>query len=498
MQRDQIAAQIDRLTKLEVSDEKLLSNIMDLKKENAFTLQKNINTIEAKTREFEQMLMIPGLIGPGEPFENMRGFLSYIYSYQQRSFKDLELKIKKVIENNIDDIDKKIDEKVLSVKQNIENQLFNHQAQKDDGKENLIDLIHNLDKRLNEQQDTTKQINDKLSRVERLALYELPVQIKQNRDDEMLIEQVKQLQSEVQRYKSEMDLSLGDMKVSQIQVTQEIKKEMNDRFKSVQKKFDDLKNNVSTNNLQSKSLLQSKNSKFRDRDQNSNLNNINTTVFSIESDVFNEQQKLSIIHMIREQLQFTGKVLVNSSNTNLDLQKNQSNEFGRKPSLLQTMKTDIGIQRSSTANRTSNQNQMEDRNSNDTIRSKVEDMPSLMNLISPTAKINSRRNIKVENESKYQVQQAFLSAFDQAQLKIKPQRMKTISFDMHQNKSGKIEITNLNPSESELKDVQVLTVPNNLDKDYQMNKTFDQNNENQDRDLESNYNDEPEMDRMNQ
>jgi len=55
---------------------------------------------------------------------------------------------------------------------------------------------------------------------------------------------------------------------------------------------------------------------------------------------------------------------------------------------------------SSNINRRSNHtNNIDVQNSNDTMQSKVEDMPLFMNIVSPSAKENSRRNIKMDNDA---------------------------------------------------------------------------------------------------
>jgi hypothetical protein len=49
-------------------------------------------------------LVVPGLIGNGETFENMKGWVSYMNNYIQHTFNDLELKFYDKLGSDLDQV----------------------------------------------------------------------------------------------------------------------------------------------------------------------------------------------------------------------------------------------------------------------------------------------------------------------------------------------------------------------------------------------------------
>jgi hypothetical protein len=55
--------------------------LRDIMRENDKLIEAGIEKAKDQMKDFERMLMVPGIIGPGEIFENLRGFLSYTHSH---------------------------------------------------------------------------------------------------------------------------------------------------------------------------------------------------------------------------------------------------------------------------------------------------------------------------------------------------------------------------------------------------------------------------------
>ena len=72
--------------------------------------------LSLSAKEFEKKLFVPGVIGPGEIFETVSSFLSYIHSTQKRQHRDIEEKLLKVIEKKNIDVIEETSQRMKTVK----------------------------------------------------------------------------------------------------------------------------------------------------------------------------------------------------------------------------------------------------------------------------------------------------------------------------------------------------------------------------------------------
>eukprot|EP00347_Sterkiella_histriomuscorum_P003064 403365726 len=370
--RDNIDTQIEQITRVELQIERLNTQLHDIRRENDKMIQNGLDKFAQKSVELDRHLMVPGIIGPGEFFENIRGFLSYIYTYQTKSINELESKINMSIQQSkLQAIDETQD-KLLRIKGDVFNHLDKALKQLSNESQDIISKTDQQELLIEKQSNLIRDLQDKMKVIELVNSQVNQPNSNQgsNKQESITQETLTKIYEDLRKQRTDIDLMIGEMKTQQIKQQNQMKADIYESIRSLQQKFEDLQPQSS----QSRSQLNSRGKALKDFNQS-------------EEGVFNELQKKTIKQIVNEILG----------------QDVQLNNFTSQSKNLthQRMKTDIGLSGK-------HQSLNGERTTRNRDNQKMDDITPKNSLLSPQAKYIQRNpNVRHAN------QKAYLDAFEQ-------------------------------------------------------------------------------------